>query len=654
MAARVELCELLKRNKIAKWLDQNQTGIVLLPLLSSAICIVVEKIATMKKMMMTLAAFGSSLSTSYPLKLTEKAALFRSDMLWGLILIPLAFCVATFWMKPRARVYAAFAITAVIQVVVVTEILGFLTSGTFPSLPLIWFAVSWSIRNHDAAFAYHPYATALLAGVDLLFVVLVSAWSLRALRRNARRLNRAVLAVFIIGAVTTGSAWALRVPPMPWSQPLLKMTVVPFVNGGANTSLDSRSIPELIAAYRHIAHVPAPKPTIYTGQAKGYNVIVFIMESMTEHAFDPARDSLDDMPNMRRLRGHSFVMSRHYTTYPLTDNATFSIYTSLYIHRDQGVMEKQAKVPSMIRSLNDDGYATAFYGFVWNSRDHHDYPMLASVGFEKIAASPFDPEFDPKDNETFFGPVDYVEKNDHDGLLSMMKDIRAWTAHGQKFAVNFSPEIGHDPYRLLDGSKPMPELERAHALAVLQDAWMGELLDELQRDKALNHTIIVVTGDHGMRIIADAGKKEFRFAVHTTLSDATLRVPMMIYAPGILKKPVVINTPTSHIDVMPTVLDLLGVTNGRELEQGSPMYAPGLNQRRLFLGMDLMGATGYYDQGYYYSSNVLGMDYKAPTLSFDQADLIPFDSAEARMVMQPLATHVAIEHALIDHVLSGN
>jgi len=439
---------------------------------------------------------------------------------------------------------------------------------------------------------------------------------------------------------------------MPWSQSFLQRSAYSaFFENEMYSGLPLHITRELMQTYRKAAHVPAPHPTALTGRAKNYNIIVFVMESITAQVSDPARDSLSDMPNLRRLRDHSFLMGRHYTSYPLTDNAAFSIFTSLYVSRQCGIADHQTEIPGLIRSLQTEGYQTAYYGFVWSIPQRRDDLMLASLGFQKIAAARIDPKIDQIGKATFFGPVKYVEANDHRGLLALREDIHNWTAKGQRFAAAYFPEIGHDPYRALDGQTSMPLLERGHVLAVLQDSWLGELLDELQRDGALDNTIILFTSDHGMRWTPGDQEGQVNLISRGRLEDIELRVPMLIYVPGVLQHATIIDTPTSHIDITPTLLDLMGISAGRENEQGLPVYAPEVSQRRLFLQMDMFGATGFYYGGSYYSRSSMGFIYKSPTMNFETGGIVKFDSKEAKEIQDILAAQDANQNALLSAVL---
>jgi membrane-anchored protein YejM (alkaline phosphatase superfamily) len=641
----------MEMRRIADWHRNNQLGIILLPLLGAAVCVLAEKIS----LMLRCDAFfeiAAGIRTPPMLSFTEKVSLFRADLLCGFVLVPLAFCLLTFRLLPRGRIFLSIAVASLIEAIVSIELIAFLTTGTFSSARVLWFDLMWIARSHETAFASHPGVTVLYLIAGVAMAVLLSVLTLIALRRKTRWVNHAVLAAFGLGFAATAMAYIPRVPAMPWSESLLqRSTYSVFFENEMFSGFRSHNTQELVQRYRNASHVPAPQPTAFTGRAKNYNVILIVLESMSAQAFDPAHDSLSDMPNARRLRDQSFLMGRHYTSYPLTDNAAFSIFTSLYVGRQCGIVDHPVEIPGLIRSLRNQGYQTAYYGFVWSIPQRRDDLMLNSLGFEKITAARIDPKIDESGKATFFGPVEYVEENDHRGLLALRADIREWTAKGQRFAAAYFPEIGHDPYRALDGRTSMSPLERGHALAVLQDAWLGELIDELLRDGALDHTILVLTGDHGMRWTAGPREGEVILVSRGRLVDIEMRVPMLVYVPGVLQNATIIDSPTSHIDITPTLLDLMGISAGRENEQGLPVYAPEIGQRRLFLQMDMFGATGFYYGGSYYSRNSMGIVYKSPTMNFEDGDIMRFDSPEAEEVRNLLAEEEANQSDLLSNVL---
>jgi phosphoglycerol transferase MdoB-like AlkP superfamily enzyme len=75
---------------------------------------------------------------------------------------------------------------------------------------------------------------------------------------------------------------------------------------------------------------------------------------------------------------------------------------------------------------------------------------------------------------------------------------------------------------------------------------------ELAREEAyFNNTIFVIMGDHGTL----NGARDTRFG---DLSFGAFKIPLLIYAPGLIKEPGKIATVISELDVLPTLAGLIG------------------------------------------------------------------------------------------------
>ena len=86
------------------------------------------------------------------------------------------------------------------------------------------------------------------------------------------------------------------------------------------------------------------------------------------------------------------------------------------------------------------------------------------------------------------------------------------------------------------------------------DFEVGNVLDALEEKDLLKNTIIVITSDHGEEFY------ETGFWGHTSaFSKFQIKVPFILYIPGEQHR--TITYLTSHIDVVPTMFELLGYTS---------------------------------------------------------------------------------------------
>lgn len=84
------------------------------------------------------------------------------------------------------------------------------------------------------------------------------------------------------------------------------------------------------------------------------------------------------------------------------------------------------------------------------------------------------------------------------------------------------------------------------------DFWLGKLLDFARAQPWWKDTVLIISADHG-EAFGEHGFYKHAFEIW----DVLTRVPMMISGPGI--KPRRISQRRSHIDLAPTILDLMGV-----------------------------------------------------------------------------------------------
>ena len=85
------------------------------------------------------------------------------------------------------------------------------------------------------------------------------------------------------------------------------------------------------------------------------------------------------------------------------------------------------------------------------------------------------------------------------------------------------------------------------------DAALEPLLRPILEQGASGRTLVILTSDHG-ESLGEHGE-----ATHGVFAyEATLRVPLVVYAPALFR-PRVVAEPVRHVDLVPTVLDVLGM-----------------------------------------------------------------------------------------------
>ncbi|GAA0880816.1 sulfatase [Algoriphagus jejuensis] len=133
------------------------------------------------------------------------------------------------------------------------------------------------------------------------------------------------------------------------------------------------------------------------------------------------------------------------------------------------------------------------------------------------------------------------------------------------------------------------------------DQVVGKIVRELEAQGILDNTIIVFTSDHGLF------HGENGLAGKTLLYDIDLKIPMIIYAPG-LQQPKILDEISLNIDIAPTLLDFAGVEIPGEMQGKS--LKPLLENKKVEWRSDFFSENLFMEQNYPRTEAVGSKDWK--------------------------------------------
>jgi arylsulfatase A-like enzyme len=274
-----------------------------------------------------------------------------------------------------------------------------------------------------------------------------------------------------------------------------------------------------------------------SGALAGRNVLLVTLDTTRADRIGVYGNREIETPNLDRLAREGVLFSQAVATAPTTLPAHASIMTGLYPNRHGARTTALFRVGEEQRTLAevlaDRGYATAAFpsAFVLDER------FGLAQGFEvydtRTTARGPSPEFTER----------RAEKTTDLALRWLRSTSRRpfflWVHYYDPHAAYAPPEPYASLYPPYDG-------EIAYV-----DRHLGRLLEAVE---SAGPALVVVIADHG-ESFGDHGE----YAHSYLIQETTLQIPLMMYAAGALTGGLRVDARISQVDLMPTILSLLGI-----------------------------------------------------------------------------------------------
>jgi N-sulfoglucosamine sulfohydrolase len=257
-------------------------------------------------------------------------------------------------------------------------------------------------------------------------------------------------------------------------------------------------------------------------------------------------------PTLDRLAAEGTRFATHHTTCAVCSPGRASVLTGLHAHENGQInlathgYGMYRPFHNLVSILKAQGYRTGRLGklhvqptdafpfdFVWQDRErisfgHRDVHRTAEVAGAHAAEEE--------------GPL-FLYACFADAHLPLLHQ-----SHGEPAQPRTGDEIEPPDFCQIDAPHMRDRLAGYYNCLERLDTGVARLWEKLERQSG-RETILLFTSDHGQQFIR--GK--------VTCYQGGLHVPMLMHAPRRVPVGVVRREPTSHLDVLPTVLDLLGI-----------------------------------------------------------------------------------------------
>jgi len=314
----------------------------------------------------------------------------------------------------------------------------------------------------------------------------------------------------------------------------------------------------------HFDPLPAELPReMHAGKTAGRNTpnILFIVLESTgaRYVFDASLTLAGKgvpMPLLHKLRGESLYLARHYATANSSPRALFSLFTGLYPEPSDEFfsLKKGLRIKTWNRYLPEHrGLVVTPCVTEW----YFPNGLFRNNGLREIVGKNQlnfrESRTEPADARNEIQTADYFA-------------ARLKTLEQPFFSVyiSFAPHYPYHDYgpewRVTAGRS---RLDRYVDNLRLLDEQLKKFFDALAQRGSLGNTVVVLVGDH-----SEAFKQHPGNYIHSLHSyEENLAVPALIWYPARLR-PREITFPTSHVDIGPTLLDLLEIAHNPRDFQG--------------------------------------------------------------------------------------
>jgi arylsulfatase A-like enzyme/tetratricopeptide (TPR) repeat protein len=294
-------------------------------------------------------------------------------------------------------------------------------------------------------------------------------------------------------------------------------------------------------------------PACSVEEERPWNVLLVTFDTTRADRIESYGNDRVKTPTLSRLASEGYQFDNAFSAVPITTPSHSTIMTGLYpmAHgvRDNGLFTLGKSQVTLAEMLKEKGYATAAAVGA--------YPVTSRFGLNQ--------GFDFFDDHLTGFVEDYLGQRATPKTRLFFDERRA--AQVNEAVLPWLSEHAENPFFLwvhyFDPHQPFeppPPYDQLYAddlyngEIAYSDESLGSLISHLEKLGQLDRTLIVMVSDHG------EGLGEHNEVTHAVLAyNSTLHVPLIIRPPSGEPVGTVIKQHVGTVDILPTILDLLGM-----------------------------------------------------------------------------------------------
>ena len=284
------------------------------------------------------------------------------------------------------------------------------------------------------------------------------------------------------------------------------------------------------------------------------NVVVVFMESSYNKHLSLFGSSEETQPLLSKYKERMEIFPNFFSAFTGSIHARFATFTSLYPVQDFAAFtEERVPVKSLFEVLHDQGYTCSmFYSSYFDYTGFRDF--LKNRGLDEM----YDADTMPGQRGTERVAWGLLEE---ETLGAIRNQLKKYAQNQQRFCLTYVPAAPHYPYDKIP--KPfrkyqmqeMGDFKPLYLNELLYMDWvLASIVDQLKESGLLDHTLVLITNDHGEMLGGKDGHIGHGWAVTPELANT----PLIVMDP---KRPgfQVNRTIGTQVDFLPTILDRLNI-----------------------------------------------------------------------------------------------
>ena len=321
------------------------------------------------------------------------------------------------------------------------------------------------------------------------------------------------------------------------------------------------------------------------------NVVLVLAESVSFKHSSFGTVGLDTTPNLkRRAQEHGLLMTRWYSPLALSIQAIYSVVCSDWGDPSgRSITETNPRIDcgEMSQVLSEANVRSGLF----HAGNFGFYDKLALLGGRDWEV--------PLDAQLLSDPARWHETSwgiDDRAMVAAALDWIDSVPTDERFAATLISLSAHYPFELPPGvARAIPgkgKTANYQNTIHFLDATFEELMRGLEQRGRADDTLVIFVGDHGEA----HGEQPHETPGHRVFYETEIRVPMVMLNPRLFPKGVTSDRLAEHVDLLPTVLDVLGLPADAR-HHGTSVFSPEWQPRRAFVGgkNDLASYVGFID-----------------------------------------------------------